>query len=134
MPRRQDRQPRAADRRRRQGTCGGRRADGWWQQWRHNYPSLVAAKLGAAKHIDVSCGSAETKHMTEPQIGLQLGGTNPPQFDGLRADASLVTVGIGGNDAGLVGVAEMVRAARPDRSERDRLPRPLRGYRVVSGG
>ena len=28
-----------------------------------------------------------------------------PQFNALRADATLVTVGIGGNDAGLVGVA-----------------------------
>ena len=44
--------------------------------------------------------------MTEPQTGLPLGGTNPPQFNALRADATLVTVGIGGNDAGLVGVGE----------------------------
>ena len=44
--------------------------------------------------------------MTEPQTGLPLGGTNPPQFDGLKPDTTLVTVGIGGNDAGLVGVAE----------------------------
>jgi hypothetical protein len=44
--------------------------------------------------------------MTEPQTGLPAGGTNPPQFNALRADATLVTVGIGGNDAGLVGVAE----------------------------
>ena len=44
--------------------------------------------------------------MTEPQTGLPLGGTNPPQFDGLSRKATLVTVGIGGNDAGLVGVAE----------------------------
>lgn len=72
----------------------------------HNYPSVVADRLGIAEHIDVSCSSAETKHMTEPQTGLPLGGTNPPQFDGLRRDADLVTVGIGGNDAGLVGVAE----------------------------
>ncbi|MFN8112578.1 MAG: SGNH/GDSL hydrolase family protein [Solirubrobacterales bacterium] len=72
----------------------------------HNYPSLVAQGLGVTKHVDVSCSSAETKHMTEPQTGLPLGGTNPPQFDGLRRDADLVTVGIGGNDAGLVGVAE----------------------------
>ncbi|HET6830523.1 MAG TPA: SGNH/GDSL hydrolase family protein [Solirubrobacterales bacterium] len=71
----------------------------------HNYPSLVAVRLGIATHVDVSCSSAETKHMTEPQTGLPLGGTNPPQFDGLRRNATLVTVGIGGNDAGLVGVA-----------------------------
>src|SRR5688572_19609983 len=56
--------------------------------------------------VDVSCGSAQTKHMTEPQPDLPLGGTNPPQFNALRADAALVTVGIGGNDAGLVGVGE----------------------------
>jgi lysophospholipase L1-like esterase len=72
----------------------------------HNYPSLVTAALGADTFVDVSCGSAQTKHMTEPQTDLPLGGTNPPQFNGLRADATLVTVGIGGNDAGLVGVAE----------------------------
>ena len=72
----------------------------------HNYPSLVAQGLGVGQFVDVSCSSAETKHMTEPQTGLPLGGTNPPQFDGLTADTDLVTVGIGGNDAGLVGVAE----------------------------
>jgi lysophospholipase L1-like esterase len=72
----------------------------------HNYPSLVAGALKVGTFVDVSCGSAETKHMTEPQTGLPAGGTNPPQFNALRADATLVTVGIGGNDAGLVGVAE----------------------------
>lgn len=72
----------------------------------HNYPSLVAQEFKVDEFIDVSCGSAQTKHMAEPQTGLPLGGTNPPQFNGLRADATLVTVGIGGNDAGLVGVAE----------------------------
>ena len=72
----------------------------------HNYPSLVSQAIGSGTFTDVSCGSAETKHMTEPQTGLPLGGTNPPQFNALRADATLVTVGIGGNDAGLVGVAE----------------------------
>jgi lysophospholipase L1-like esterase len=72
----------------------------------HNYPSLVAEGLGVGEFVDVSCSSAETKHMTEPQTGLPLGGTNPPQFDGLTQDTDLVTVGIGGNDAGLVGVAE----------------------------
>ena len=72
----------------------------------HNYPSLVAEALKVSTFIDVSCGSAETKHMTEPQTDLPAGGTNPPQFNALRPDATLVTVGIGGNDAGLVGVAE----------------------------
>jgi lysophospholipase L1-like esterase len=69
----------------------------------HNYPSIVAAATGATPFVDHSCGSATTAHMTAPQ-GVPLG-TNPPQFDGLRADAGLVTVGIGGNDVGLVGAA-----------------------------
>lgn len=71
-----------------------------------NYPSLTAPALSVATFTDVSCGSAETKDMTSPQTGLPAGGTNPPQFNALRPDTSLVTVGIGGNDAGLVGVAE----------------------------
>jgi lysophospholipase L1-like esterase len=70
----------------------------------HNYPSLTAQALGVATFVDVSCGAAETRHMTEPQTA-QFGGINPPQFNALRPDATLVTVGIGGNDAGLVGVA-----------------------------
>jgi GDSL-like Lipase/Acylhydrolase family len=86
----------------------------------HNYPSLVAQEFKVDTFVDVSCGSAQTKHMTEPQTDLPLGGTNPPQFNALRADATLVTVGIGGNDAGLVGSqrsppswAQPTRWARP---------------------
>lgn len=72
----------------------------------HNYPSLTGPALAVGAFTDVSCGSAQTKHMTQPQTGLPAGGTNPPQFNALRPDTTLVTVGIGGNDAGLVGVAE----------------------------
>jgi lysophospholipase L1-like esterase len=72
----------------------------------HNYPSLVAEALKAREFRDVSCGSAETKDMTAPQTGLPAGGTNPPQFNALSPGVDLVTIGIGGNDAGLVGVAE----------------------------
>lgn len=72
----------------------------------HNYPSLVAEALSPKEFRDVSCGSAETQHMTEPQTGLPAGGTNPPQFNALTPDVDLVTIGIGGNDAGLVSVAE----------------------------
>ena len=68
-----------------------------------NYPSLVARVLGAAAFRDVSCSSATTVHMTNPQAVTL--GTNPPQFEALRPDARLVTIGIGGNDVGLVGAA-----------------------------
>jgi lysophospholipase L1-like esterase len=68
-----------------------------------NYPSLAARALAVAAFADVSCSSAETVHMTAPQSVLL--GTNAPQFDALRAGTRLVTVGIGGNDVGLVGAA-----------------------------
>src|SRR5690348_5459049 len=74
----------------------------------HNYAHELAAQLGADLH-DVTCSGAETKHMTEPQSLSVAGvptGTAPPQFDALTADTDLVTLTIGGNDAGLVGIAE----------------------------
>ena len=54
---------------------------------------------------DVSCGSATTVNMTQPQ-SVPFGGTNPPQFNALATGDALVTIGIGGNDAGLIGVVE----------------------------
>jgi lysophospholipase L1-like esterase len=74
----------------------------------HNYAHELAASLGANLH-DVTCSGAETKHMTESQSLSVAGvptGTAPPQFDALNADTDLVTLTIGGNDAGLVGIAE----------------------------
>ncbi len=68
-----------------------------------NYPHLVQATLRYPVFRDVSCGSADTKDMWEPQGPLPLGGLNPPQFDALGPDVALVTVGIGGNDVGFGG-------------------------------
>jgi lysophospholipase L1-like esterase len=65
-----------------------------------NYPSLVAAATGVTQFRDVSCSGAKTDDMTAPQPLLL--GVHPPQFDALRPDATLVTVGIGGNDIRLV--------------------------------
>jgi len=94
-------------------TCG--RSD-------RNYPHLIAQHLGlydpndltkeVGEHpahpdfIDVSCGSARTKHMTEQQDGLPGGGYAVPQFDAftrVNPDTEVVTlvsIGIGGNDLG----------------------------------
>ncbi|MBB4929277.1 lysophospholipase L1-like esterase [Lipingzhangella halophila] len=69
----------------------------------NNYPNVVADALDVAEFDDVSCAMAETEHMTEPQ-SLGIGPTNPAQFDALRADTSLVTLGIGGNDLGFLEV------------------------------
>jgi lysophospholipase L1-like esterase len=71
----------------------------------NNYPSDVARSIDPSSFTDASCSSATTVDMTQPQnlYGLQ---TNPPQFNALSSSDALVTVGIGGNDAGLIGVAE----------------------------
>ena len=70
----------------------------------HNYPRWSRAARKASVFVDMSCTSAETVNMTQPQ-SVPGNGVNPPQFNGLRSDADVVTVGIGGNDAGLIGVA-----------------------------
>jgi lysophospholipase L1-like esterase len=67
-----------------------------------NYPSMVAARLGVVEFTDVSCSGAVTESMTAPQPVLL--GVNPPQFDALRSDTDLVTVGIVGNDVGFSDV------------------------------
>lgn len=70
-------------------------------QSHRNYPKLVAKALGVKGFRDASCGSATTDDFANPQTGLPLGGTNPPQLDRLTKRTRLVTVGIGGNDAGI---------------------------------
>jgi len=69
-----------------------------------NYASLIAAELKPAKFRDVTCGGATTAHFANPQSGIILGQA-PPQYDALSADTTVVSVGIGGNDIGLVGLA-----------------------------
>jgi hypothetical protein len=71
----------------------------------NNYPSDVARAIAPTTFTDVSCSSATTDDMTQPQNLYNLQ-TNPPQFNALSTTDALVTVGIGGNDAGLIGVAE----------------------------
>ncbi|MFI6443663.1 SGNH/GDSL hydrolase family protein [Kitasatospora sp. NPDC050543] len=69
-----------------------------------NYPSLVAKELGLAEadFRDVSCSAARTVDLTGAQ--KTDGGQNPPQLDALSEATRLVTLGIGGNDAGFMEV------------------------------
>ena len=72
----------------------------------NNYPSDINRALAPSSFTDASCSSATTADMTQSQSlegGLQ---TAPPQFNALKANDALVTLGIGGNDAGLLGVVE----------------------------
>jgi hypothetical protein len=70
-----------------------------------NYPHLVALALRPTVFKDVSCGSATIDDFSAPQTGLPLGNTNAPQYDALDSSVDVVTVGIGGNDVGFVGLA-----------------------------
>ncbi len=74
-------------------------------QSHRNYPKLLAAALKVPVFRDATCGSATTDDFYAPQTGLPTGETNPAQFDRLRPTTDLVTVGIGGNDAGFAGAA-----------------------------
>ncbi|WP_405975710.1 SGNH/GDSL hydrolase family protein [Streptomyces sp. NBC_00988] len=64
----------------------------------HNYPSLVARATDPTTFTDVSCSGAVTDDMTGRQLGIA------PQFDALTSDTGLVTLTIGGNDAGFAGI------------------------------
>jgi lysophospholipase L1-like esterase len=77
----------------------------------NNYPKLVAAQLGVPI-TDVTCSGADTGDMTNPQ-SIDIGSV-APQFDALGPDTTLVTLQIGGNDAGLVGLAESCLNLLPD--------------------
>lgn len=74
----------------------------------HNYAHELASRLGATLR-DVTCSGAKTTHMTQSQstsVGGVDTGTVPPQLDALTASTTLVTLTIGGNDVGLVGIAQ----------------------------
>lgn len=64
-----------------------------------NWPALLAAELGVADPVDVSCGGATTDGVLESSTvsGLPV----PAQLEAVRPDTQLVTIGIGGNDDGL---------------------------------
>ena len=72
----------------------------------NDYPADVARAIAPSSFVNASCSSATTVNMTQSQ---SLGGgiqTAPPQFNALSSNDAIVTLGIGGNDAGLISVAE----------------------------
>lgn len=68
-----------------------------------NYPSVLAAKLGATL-TDVSCSSAKSQNVSTTAQST-LSGSVPPQVDSLDAGVDLVTVTIGLNDLNLFSTA-----------------------------
>jgi lysophospholipase L1-like esterase len=78
----------------------------------HNYPHLIAPKVGPTAFRDASCSGAQTKDMTGTQV-LDVGPNNPPQFDRLNSSTRLVTLGISGNDIGFVSILENCASPTP---------------------
>ena len=70
----------------------------------HDYGADAAAALGVTSYVDATCSGATTADMTQPE-SVPLG-TNPPQFDALAPDDSVVTLTIGGDDIGFLGILE----------------------------
>ncbi len=98
-----------------------------------NYPSLVARRLDLEEFTDVSCSGARTGDLTAAQPTDD--GTNPPQLDALGAATRLVTLGIGGNDAGFLDVlgrcaVENVRHGLTGRGD----DAPCRAYYTTGAG
>ena len=89
-----------------------------------NYPHVTAAALGLVL-TDVSCSGARTDHLLGPQSVA--GGVNPPQLDAVTAAASVVTVGIGGNDIGFGQIIETCLGVTP-------LGSPCRDRYVTAAG
>lgn len=69
-----------------------------------DYPHEVQRALGFAQFADVSCSGADTDDMTS-EHGV-FPGPNPPQFNALTPDTTVVTLGIGGNDIGFSSIIE----------------------------
>jgi lysophospholipase L1-like esterase len=89
----------------------------------HNYAHLAAPDLGLPLR-DPTCSGAETDDMTQPQnVDPE---PNPPQFDSLSADTSVVTLTIGGNDIGFSEIARNCFSSSPEGS-------PCRDRYVVNG-
>jgi lysophospholipase L1-like esterase len=70
----------------------------------HNYGADAAAALGMTRYVDAACTGATTADLTRPQPVLL--GTNPPQLSFLAKDDSVVTLTIGGDDIGFLGILE----------------------------
>lgn len=68
----------------------------------HNYPSLVAAELGVADFVDVTCSGATTRDLVRAQRPFA-DSRIPPQVRAVTGRTDLVTLGIGGNDLDLFG-------------------------------
>jgi lysophospholipase L1-like esterase len=83
------------------------------QKSTNNYPSVLARRLKPVTVTDVTCSGATSADITS-RAQLTPGGTVAPQIDAVKADTTLITVTIGGNDVGLAADAAQCEAASID--------------------
>ena len=99
-----------------------------------SYPHLVARSL-RLDLTDMSCSSATIADLTAAQPTGQ--GTNPAQLSALSPGTALVTVSIGGNDIGIIGIVtkcaelDLLPSLIPGRGSSS--PTPCEDY-YTSGG
>jgi lysophospholipase L1-like esterase len=67
-----------------------------------NYPHIVADRREGTRLTDVSCGGATTDMVKDGRTTPNGAARDEPQLDAVTSTTRLVTVGIGGNDAGLL--------------------------------
>lgn len=77
----------------------------------NNYAHLAAPGIGLSLR-DATCSGATTEDMTNPQ-DVEPDGPNPPQFNSLDSETTVVSLTIGGNDIGFSEVAESCITVNP---------------------
>lgn len=108
----------------------------WCFRSNNNYPAWLATDLGLyyepGAFRDVSCSSADTANLTQPQPTptpeLNLA-SQSPQLDAVTLDTDLVTLGMGGNDYGVFG--SIITCG--DYREQDPTGTPCRDHYTVGG-
>ncbi|MVU77565.1 SGNH/GDSL hydrolase family protein [Nocardia sp. ET3-3] len=84
----------------------------WCVQSANSYAKQVAKALAVSEFRDAGCASAVTADLTTAQT-LPDGQVSPPQLDRLSPDTDLVTLEIGGNDAGLAAIVPTCLTSSP---------------------
>lgn len=108
----------------------------WCFRSNNNYPAWLATDLGlyytSGALKDVSCSSADTTNLTQPQptptADLHFA-TQAPQLNALTLDTDLVTLGMGGNDYGVFGSV----IGCGDYRDEDPTGAPCRDHYTVNG-
>lgn len=77
-----------------------------------DYPAVAEQRLHKNVFVDVSCSGATTADMFAPQ-DVTPGPANPPQLDAVDSSATLVSLGIGGNDIGFTSIVKTCGTALP---------------------